>query len=437
MSDEALKTELGEASLAYLIYTSGTTGLPKAVMGTHGNLGQTLGGFVKRFSLSSGDVMLQVSSQSFDISLLEQWAPVWAGGRSVICRREEVLDLPSLARRASGATRIHGVPSLMRELVEELRSRKVEVAGVRTVFTGGDRVPPELLQDLQEVFSGAEIVVLYGPTEASIICASWTVSDEVTGHPLGRPLPGVELSVVDGWGEHAGVGVSGELCVGGGGVTRGYWGRPEMTAGRYEPTAGGLRRYRTGDLARFRPDGALEYLGRTDDQVKVRGYRIEPGEVESALRAHPAVAEAVVVARAQEGEARLVAYVVGREGREAPEPSELRRHLESLLPSYMVPSVFVPLASLPLTSVGKVDRRALPDPEAPQASRAYVAPRTAAEASLASIWAEVLRVEGAVEGRDLGREPAIVAAGRIPEVLVGVDSDRHGATSAQEGGRSA
>src|SRR5262249_12592746 len=149
---ESPEIELDEESLAYLIYTSGTTGRPKAVMGTHGNLGQTVGGFIERFGLGSDDVMLQVSSQSFDISLLEQWAPLWVGGRSVICSREEILDLPSLARRVSGATRIHGVPSLMRELVDELRSKKVDVASVRTVFTGGDRVPPELLRDLREVF---------------------------------------------------------------------------------------------------------------------------------------------------------------------------------------------------------------------------------------------------------------------------------------------
>ena len=392
-SAEALAVEVEPESLAYLIYTSGTTGLPKAVMGTHGNLRQTLGAVVERFGLGEDDVMLEVSSLSFDISLLEQWAPLWGGGRVVLCRREEVMDVGVLARLAGGSTRLHGVPSLMRELVEEVRARGVERGSLRTVFTGGDRVPADLLAALREVFAGAEVVVLYGPTEASIVCTSLRVAGEVTGHPIGRPLPGVELQVVDGRGEPAGVGVAGELCVGGAGVTRGYWGRPELTAERYAPSAGGGRRYRTGDRVRYRADGGLEFLGRTDEQVKVRGFRIEPGEVESALRSHAGVGEAVVEVRAHGGESRLVAYVVGRGGKEAPEGVELRGHLEDRLPAYMVPSVFVPLSALPLTSVGKVDRRALPDPESGLERRSYVAPRTGVEQVLASIWAEVLRLD--------------------------------------------
>jgi acyl carrier protein len=215
----------------------------------------------------------------------------------------------------------------------------------------------------------------------------------VAGHPIGRPLGNVRLYVCDALGSPQPAGVPGELLIGGAGVARGYLGRAGLTAGRFVPdpfsAEGGARLYRTGDRARWRADGTLEFLGRVDAQVKVRGFRIEPGEIEAALRGHENVTDCVVVARGDgQGSQQLVAYVAG-----GVEADELREHLRQSLPEYMVPAAFVVLEALPLTPNGKLDRKALPAPEYASAQKPYVAPRTAAEEALAEIWAEVLRLE--------------------------------------------
>jgi amino acid adenylation domain-containing protein len=384
--------------LAYLIYTSGTTGLPKAVMVEHGSLAATLGAFVDRFGFTADDRMTEVARFSFDIALLELWAPLLAGGACEILGQEEILEPAALLAAVARATRFHAVPSLMRQVAAAARSAGTEhLGGVRTLFTGGDLVPPDLLAELRAVFPAAEVVVLYGPTEAAIVCTYHALPPDARpeGTPIGRPFAGAEMRVIDRWGD-APLTAPGELWIGGPVVARGYLRHPELTAERFVERDG-RRYYRTGDLVRHRADGRLEFLGRTDLQVKVRGFRIEPGEIEVQLAAYPGVREAAVVALADaHGEKRLVAYFVpeGLEGKGSPSVFLLRDHLAARLPAYMVPSAFVRLAMLPLTAHGKLDRPRLPAPEAALDAIAVedtgAPPRTPAEELVAGIWCEVL-----------------------------------------------
>ena len=374
--------------LAYMIYTSGTTGLPKAVMVEHGGLAAVLDAVAGRFGFAAGDRMPHLARFSFDISLFELFAPLLGGGACEILQQEEVLEPAALLAALERATRFHAVPSLMRQVAASARAAGPErFAGLRTLFTGGDLVPPDLLVELGEVFPGAEVVVLYGPTEGTIVCTSHSVAPEARPERtlIGRPFANAGMRVIDRWGD-APLGVPGELWIGGPGVARGYFRRDELTAERFVEREG-RRYYRSGDLVRHLADGTLEFLGRTDLQVKVRGFRVEPGEVEAALLAHPAVREAVVVARGN----RLVAYLVAGA---APPVEEIRAFLRTRLPEYMVPGTFVPLAALPLSPNGKVDRKALPAPEpAGEASGGSTPPRDAREERLAAIWRGVLRLE--------------------------------------------
>jgi amino acid adenylation domain-containing protein len=378
-------------SLAYLIYTSGSTGTPKAVMVEHGQLEHALLGLLDVLGLAPGDVVAALASPSFDISLLELAAPLLAGATVRIVSREAVRDPEALVDAAADVTVLHAVPALMRQVVEAVRAGR-ELPALRLLLVGGDSVPPDLLREMRGVLSAAGARVLYGPTEATIVCASYAVpaAGEVAGHPLGRPLPGVRLRVCGPRGETCPVGVPGELWISGAGVTRGYLGRPELTAEKFVPSDG-ERAYRTGDRARWRADGVLEFLGRTDAQVKVRGFRIEPGEVEAVLAAHPGVREALAVVREDvPGDRRLVAYVVPAAGG-AP-PAGLGEHLRARLPEHMVPSAVVALDAFPLGRNGKVDPAALPAPE-PAAARGWAAPRTPTEEVVAAVWAEVLRLD--------------------------------------------
>ncbi|HEY0602634.1 MAG TPA: amino acid adenylation domain-containing protein, partial [Herpetosiphonaceae bacterium] len=366
------------AHLAYVIYTSGSTGQPKGVAVTHANLRATLWGSQQQFALQADDVMPWIASVAFDIALFELLTPLLAGGTVRLLTPEEALDAPTLLAHLQQCTAIHAVPSLMQHLVQAIRATGEPdgYAHMRQVFVGGDRVPPELLGALQTVFAQAQVWVLYGPTEATIICARYLVPRGGTerGHPLGQPLPHAEVRVWDAHGQLVPIGVAGELVVGGPAVTRGYLQRPELTAEKFV-AHDGVRWYRTGDRARYRADGVLEFLGRVDTQVKVRGYRIELGEVEAALGQQPGVAASVVVVREDvPGDARLVAYVVEEHGNKEtreqrstaklPSPtavgeggvaaatgvratdaglsaSGLRSALQAVLPEYLVPSAVV------------------------------------------------------------------------------------------------
>ncbi|HEX7241008.1 MAG TPA: amino acid adenylation domain-containing protein, partial [Longimicrobiaceae bacterium] len=382
--------------LAYVIYTSGSTGTPKGVAMTHGALTSHLQWLQRAYPLSADDRVLQKTPLGFDASVWELWAPLLAGATLVMAPPDAHRDPAALARvvESERITVFQGVPSLLAAMAEDGELERC--AGLRLLFSGGEALPAELAERARAA-TGAEVVNLYGPTEACIQSVTHRYAGGGTGAtvPIGRPVDNVRAVVLDRRGEPVPTGVPGELHLGGAQLARGYLGRPELTAERFVPDPfgeePGARLYRTGDRVRWLAEGALEFLGRVDEQVKVRGFRIEPGEVEAALERHPAVRDAVVVAREDApGDRRLVAYFAA--GGEPPAAGELRRHLRAHLPEHMVPSVFVALDALPLTPSGKLDRRALPAPEAGSA-QGRVALRSVTERALADTWAEVLRVE--------------------------------------------
>jgi amino acid adenylation domain-containing protein len=378
------------AALAYVIYTSGSTGRPKGVEVTHGALVNFLRSMQAEPGLDEREVLLAVTSLSFDIAGLELYLPLLAGGTVALASREEALDGIALAERlrTTGATVLQATPTTWRVLLDA----DWEGGPGLKALVGGEAFPPDLASRL--VARAGGVWNVYGPTETTIWSTIHRVAAPARGSvPIGHPIANTSILLLDRRLRPVPSGVAGELYVGGQGLARGYRGRPDLTAERFLPdplaVAPGARVYRTGDAARRQPDGTLEYLGRTDQQVKVRGFRIEPGEIEALLAEAPAVAQAVVVARA-EGGGHLAAYVVPRPGL-VMDAGELRSMLRRRLPEYMVPSLFVELGSLPLTPNGKIDRRALPAPEAGLAEpRQLVAPRTPTEEALARIWSEVL-----------------------------------------------
>jgi amino acid adenylation domain-containing protein len=391
-------TAVQEAQVAYLIYTSGTTGQPKAVMVEHKNLVNTILTSKHRFAFGERDVMPSIAAFSFDISLFEVLTPLVAGGTVNLLSKSTVLDMGSFLKNLQRSTLVHTVPSLMRQFIDFARESELRESfvNIRKLFIGGDWVPVDLLAEMQAVFPHSEIHVLYGPTEGTIICTSYTLprGDVPRKHLIGRPLDNVQLRLLDGHRNLVPIGVAGELYLGGSGVTRGYLNGDELTAEKYV-LIDGQRYYRTGDLARYLTDGQIEFLGRTDQQVKVRGFRIELGEIEAALAEFADVSEAVVLASADEsGEKRLNAYIVAEQDK-FPTASELRDFLSQKIPDYMIPAGFVMLDALPLTANGKVDRRALLEMEGAKlvSGVPYLAPQTDLERDIARIWEEVLKIE--------------------------------------------
>jgi amino acid adenylation domain-containing protein len=385
-----------DLQVAYTLYTSGSTGRPKGVEIPHRALVNFLGAMRRNPGFALGERLLAVTSLAFDIAALEIFLPLTTGGCVCLASREEAADGLRLAARlrASGAGVLQGTPATWRMLLDagwggDLRLR---------AFCGGEALPESLAAELRERTAG--VWNLYGPTEATV----WSSVERLAAGPvsIGRPIANTELRVVDAQGGLLPAGCPGELLLGGAGLARGYLGRPDLTAERFVPdgagAALGARLYRTGDLARLLPDGRLEHLGRLDNQVKVRGFRIELGEIEQALAAHPGVGQTVVVARAEQGAAHLVAWLVPAAGADPPPaPADLREHLRRTLPDYMIPSAFVALPELPLTPNRKVDRGALARREigrpAARPGAAPLAPRGALEEALAAIWRQVLNVE--------------------------------------------
>ncbi|HEV7899188.1 MAG TPA: amino acid adenylation domain-containing protein, partial [Planosporangium sp.] len=379
--------------LAYVLHTSGSTGAPKGVAVTHAGLANVLAALAGRIGFGEADTFLALTTLSFDIATAELFMPLMYGGQVHIGERELATEPARLLTRVreAGATVVQATPATW----QLLRDTAWPDPAPRILCTGEALSPAlarALLRHVPHVWN------LYGPTETTV----WSTVEQVRtvdgSVPIGSPIPNTVCHVVDRWGAPAPPGVAGELLIGGTGVARGYLGRPDLTAERFvaDPfAADGSRLYRTGDLVRRLPDGRLEYLGRVDDQVKIRGYRIEPGEVEQVLTGHPGVAEAVAAARpdpAGDG-GRLVAWVVPTDPDRPPTSQRLRRFVADRLPGYLVPAVVTPVAAIPLTASGKVDRRALPEPDRPVGEAADAPPASVTERALAGIWREVLGVD--------------------------------------------
>ncbi|MGE5815630.1 MAG: non-ribosomal peptide synthetase, partial [Acidobacteriota bacterium] len=404
----APKLSLDPHHPAYVIYTSGSTGTPKGVVVSHGALSNFLAAMAERLPLGVDDRLLAITTIGFDIAALELYLPLIRGARVILTSRQTVQDTPRLARLIgeSRATMMQATPTLWQTLMSEASAELPELKGL-AVLAGGEALPAELARTLQG--KGRRLLNLYGPTETTVWSAVATfdgeaafadVADDTAGPPIGRPIWNTAAYVLDASLEPVPAGVAGELYIAGAGLARGYFNRAGLTAERFVacPYGGaGDRMYRTGDLARWRADGVLEFLGRADAQVKLRGFRIEPGEIEAALVAEPGVAAAAVVARSDGGSGpRLVGYVVASKGAGgaagAPlDAASLRGALARKLPDYMVPSAIVVLSALPLTPNGKLDRKALPAPEF-SVGRAHRAPRSPQEELLCGLYAEVLGV---------------------------------------------
>jgi amino acid adenylation domain-containing protein len=383
------------SNLAYVIYTSGSTGKPKGVQLPHRALVNFLESMRRRPGITDKDVLLAVTTLSFDIAGLELYLPLTAGARVEIVGRETLTNGRELANKisSSGATIMQATPATWRLLLE---SGWEGQKGLK-ILCGGEGWPPELADAL--LSRCGSLWNMYGPTETTIWSAVHPVSSADRAIPVGRPIANTHIYIVDRYGQPAPIGIAGELLIGGDGLARGYLGRPELTAEKFipDPFSGEseARLYRTGDLARYLPDGNIELLGRIDHQVKVRGYRIELGEIETVLAEHAAVREAVVVVREDvPGDKRLVGYIVCSQN-PTPTTTELRSFLQHKLPEYMVPGAFVFMDALPLTPNRKVDRRALPAPDTtrPELESAFVEAETGVEKVVVGIWAGALGLE--------------------------------------------
>ena len=398
-SSEDLNVDVRPENLVYVIYTSGSTGKPKGAMNTHRGLCNRLLWMQDTYSLCESDRVLQKTPFSFDVSVWEFFWPLLAGARLVFAKPGGHQDPAYLAEliNSEQITTSHFVPSMLREFLNEPRA--ASCMALRRVICSGEALPIDLQQRFLDILP-AELHNLYGPTEASIDVTSWACErdTDLSFVPIGRPIANTQIYILDSHLNPVPTGIPGELHIGGVGLARGYWRRPELTAEKFirnpfSSTPGSCL-YKTGDLARFHSDGTIEYLGRIDHQVKLRGFRIELGEIESVLRSYPGVADACVVVREDHpGDARLVGYYVP-EHEQWDRINDVRKFLKRRLPAYMVPAL-VEIHNLPLSPNGKLDRRALPRPEmlepAPEGGIEDVHDPT--ERLLQDIWSEVLRTK--------------------------------------------
>ncbi|MGK4585674.1 amino acid adenylation domain-containing protein [Kitasatospora sp. HPMI-4] len=400
---EPLEPAADSHNLSYVIYTSGSTGRPKGVMVEHHSVVNRLAWMQRRYPVGEGDVLLQKTPISFDVSVWELfWWAIEGASLALLPvggERDPRTILRTIAEQR--VTVMHFVPSMLGpflDLLEEEPGLVDQAASLRRVFCSGEALPAARVAQFNRVFGATgrpapQLVNLYGPTEATVDVSYYDCPAEgVDRVPIGRPIDNTGLHVLDTHGNPQPVGVPGELCITGVGVARGYLDRPELTAEKFvdAPHLPGARMYRTGDLARRLADGNLEYLGRIDGQVKIRGNRVELGEVQNALASVDGVRDAVVVDRNSEARGtHLVGYYVAEEELDT---ALLRDRLSKALPEFMIPAYFVRIDRVPLTPNGKADRRALPDPQAVAGPSAQAAPRNGAEAALAAAWAEVLEV---------------------------------------------
>ncbi|MGP9739746.1 MULTISPECIES: non-ribosomal peptide synthetase [Halomonas] len=380
--------------LAYVIYTSGSTGRPKGAAIRHDALTNCMVWMQETYQLTDSDAVLHKAPFGFDVSVWEIFWPLSVGARLVIAQPGDHRDSERIIEliQRHGVTTLNFVPSMLKAFLAypDIKAK----TRLKHIMCGGEAVPATLQQDVAECLDGVHLHDLYGPTETTIHVTHWWCRDEAHRQiPIGRPISGTRTYVLDGELNLVPQGVAGELHLGGVSLARGYLNRSDLTAERFiaDPFTEGERLYRTGDLVRWREDGQLEYLGRLDHQVKIRGLRIELGEIEAELLSQPEVRESVVVAQESHGGSRLVAYVVPQVGSEL-DTSSLREALGQRLPDYMVPGVVVRLEALPLNVNGKVDRKALPEPDLASGSQ-FEPPQGRVEEVLAEIWSEVLSVE--------------------------------------------
>ncbi|MCK4260751.1 MAG: amino acid adenylation domain-containing protein, partial [Halanaerobiales bacterium] len=373
--------------LAYVIYTSGSTGKPKAVMIEHRNIVNTIVWRKNELQLSSNDKVLQLLSYSFDGFVVNFLTPIISGAQLIMLSNEDYKDPIAIKEviRKRGITHFNCVPSLFSALLDCLTPKDAKT--LRMIALGGEQITANLIERSKKVNSDLEIINEYGPTESSVIATALRGIQADSIIPIGRPIANTRIYIVDFAMKLVPVGVAGELCISGDGLARGYMNRPELVAEKFVQNPLEEKMYRTGDLARWLPNGMIEFLGRIDYQVKIRGYRIEIGEIEAQLLTHEAVREVVVTDReGVDGAKYLCAYFVSSKKLIGP---ELKSYLSSLLPEYMIPAFFIHLEKLPLTTNGKIDRRALPEPDGTVGTE-YIPPTTESEEKMAKIWSAIL-----------------------------------------------
>lgn len=402
----AVSDEADADSLAYIIYTSGSTGTPKGVAVEHRQAAAFLSGMQGQFPLTEEDIIVLKSSFSFDASI---WQLFWwtMSGASVYLlpagwEKDPVRMIEAFA--SEKVTTAHFIPAMVNSFLDALETEPAETRTrlgrtLTRVFAGGEALSPLTASRFADLLPETMLIHGYGPTEATVDAAFYVCDRKRdsgrTRLPIGKPVPGARLYVLDSGGTIQPAGVAGELYIAGTGVARGYLNRPELTEERFldDPFYPGERMYQTGDIARWTEDGLVEWLGRSDGQVKVRGYRIEPGEIEAAIRRIDGIREAAVTARTEHGETALYAYIEGRKS------DDVRAELAARLPAYMMPAQFIEMSEWPVTPSGKLDRRALPAPGRSADRRAYTAPRNVTEMKLCALWEEVLK-NGPVGIRD-------------------------------------
>ncbi|UUY40209.1 non-ribosomal peptide synthetase [Bacillus velezensis] len=394
----AVSEEADSDSLAYIIYTSGSTGTPKGVAVEHRQAAAFLSGMQGQFPLTEEDIIVLKSSFSFDASI---WQLFWwtMSGASVYLlpagwEKDPVRMIEAFA--SEKVTTAHFIPAMVNSFLDALETEPAETRTrlgrtLTRVFAGGEALSPLTAARFADLLPETVLIHGYGPTEATVDAAFYVCNRKRdsgrTRLPIGKPVPGARLYVLDSGGTIQPAGVAGELYIAGTGVARGYLNRPELTEERFldDPFYPGERMYQTGDIARWTEEGLVEWLGRSDGQVKVRGYRIEPGEIEAAIRRIDGIREAAVTARNKHGETSLYAYIEGRES------DDVRAELATRLPAYMMPAQFIEMSEWPVTPSGKLDRRALPAPGGAADRQAYTAPRNVTEMKLCALWEEVLK----------------------------------------------
>ncbi|NOQ26059.1 MAG: amino acid adenylation domain-containing protein, partial [Bacteroidales bacterium] len=397
-----LNIKIRPNNLSYIIYTSGSTGNPKGVQIEHSSIVNLLYFLQETYPLNENDSYLLKTSYCFDVSVSELFGWILGGGKLAILKKDHEKDPDKIIEAINKfqITHINFVPTVLKSFSHSISSsEKNKIRSLKYILIAGEVLLKEHLHEINDLNLEAQIANLYGPTEATVYTSHYKLSsDEFGAIFIGKPISNYKIYIVDRNNQIQPIGVSGELLIGGEGLARGYLCNEELTAEKFikNPLVEGERLYRTGDLARWLPDGNIEFMGRIDHQVKIRGFRIELGEIENALLKHSNIKECVVLAREENGEKYLCAYLLIKENYNE---EEIRTYLLASLPDYMIPSYFVELEKLPLTSNGKINRKALPSPEI-KAGEDYVAPSNETEEKLALIWSEILHVPYEKIGRN-------------------------------------